>query len=96
MDGMTGPGGVPAWLDEQLGWGELPNQIKELGRLKGFSQEASLGQDQPATGKILGSEPDIRTIDFRRTGPSTSHVEHGFHRAPGDDFHGPAVLGHRA
>ena len=69
MDGMTGPGGVPAWLDEQLGREELPNQVKQLGRLKRLRQQVSVRQDQPATDKILGSGKGPGAPDAVAIGP---------------------------
>ena len=57
MDGMTDVGGVPAWLSEPLGGEQPPNEAEQLGRLKRLREQVSIGQDQPATGKILGSEP---------------------------------------
>jgi len=56
MDGMTRPGGVPPWCAEEPGREELPNQVEQLGGLKRLCEQVPVGQDQPATDKILGSE----------------------------------------
>jgi hypothetical protein len=49
MEGMTGPGGVPAWRDEELGWEELPNQVEHFGGFTPLGEQLSVRLDKPAT-----------------------------------------------
>ena len=48
MDGMTGLGGVPAWLSEPLGGDEPSHEVDQLAMCKRLREEVSVRQHQPA------------------------------------------------
>jgi hypothetical protein len=62
MDGKTGVGGVPAWLDEPLGGEEaLEEAEKFVGRMR-LCEEMPVREDKPAAGQVLGVNADMRII----------------------------------
>jgi hypothetical protein len=56
MDGITGLGGVPAWLEEPLGGQETPNKAEQRLISKRFGEQVPVRQDEPSTAKVLWGE----------------------------------------